>query len=154
MNLRNWNDSRVSKGQGRSTVCGEVDHDHTCKAVVKRLEDFDNSATGTVNKGRFSPKVVSQHDFSPDSKEFAVIVVSTFSIVVVICISRLAIVVVEKLYLATALLPTLGPIGPFIRGGKNTVFCSYSCRPRLDQGTVFAAVTINKDTSFAVIVVN
>jgi hypothetical protein len=66
----------------------------------------------------------------------------------------LAGVVIENLYFVTALLPTLGPIGPFIRGGKNTVFCSYSCRPRLDQGTVFAAVTINKDTSFAVIVVN
>ena len=53
-----------------------------------------------------------------------------------------AIVVVEKLYLATALLPTLGPIGTRIRGGKNTVFHSYNCRPRLEQGIVFTA-TVN-----------
>ena len=52
-------------------------------------------------------------------------------------------VVIENLYFVTALLPTLGPIGTRICGGKNTVFHRYSCRPRLDQGIVFTAITAN-----------
>ena len=50
-------DVRARRGEGRSSIAGEVDHDHACSPVVVWLQDVINNATRSIDKTRLHPQV-------------------------------------------------------------------------------------------------